>query len=94
MFRDVLQLCHDTNKKGFVYLMEKKNQTDYLKHDLKVRGITIPIIFALVVVAACVIISTSHLNIFPSGNHYDSLTTTVTETTEFNENEFSRVIKN
>lgn len=74
--------------------MEKNNQTDALKHDLRVRGIVIPIIFAIVTVILCVIISTSHLDIFPSGKHYDSLTTTVTETTEFNENEFSRVIKN
>lgn len=74
--------------------MEKNNQTDALKHDLRVRGIVIPIIFAIVTVVICVIISTSHLDIFPSGMHHDSLTTTVTETTEFNENEFSRVIKN
>lgn len=74
--------------------MERKNKTDSLKHDLKVRGLIIPIIFAVVVVIVCVILSTSHLEIFPSGDHYDSLTTTVTQTTEFNENEFSRVIKN
>lgn len=76
-------------------MSQKKSGIDALEKKLKLRGIVIPIIFAIVVVLACIIMTNPHWNIFPSGNHHDSLTTTApTETTEFDEDEYSRVIQN
>lgn len=64
---------------------------EQLKKNLKFKGITVPVIFAIVVVIFCVIFSNLNIGFFPSGNHHDSLTTTIQkETTEFDENEFSK----
>lgn len=62
-----------------------------LKKNLKFKGLTIPVIFAVIVVILCMIFANPHVGLFPSGNHHDSLTTTKpTQTTEFNENEFKK----
>lgn len=75
-------------------MSQNKTGIDALEKKLKLRGIVIPIIFAIVVVIACIIMTNPHLGFFPSGNHHDSLTTTApTETTEFDEDEYSRVIQ-
>lgn len=73
---------------------KRPSRQDELKKDLKKKGVTIPIIFAVVAVIICIIFSNPHLNIFPSGNHKDSLTTTEpTKTTEFNEDEFAHNVQ-
>lgn len=67
-----------------------KSQNE-LKKNLKFKGLTIPVAFAVIVVILCMIFANPHVGLFPSGNHHDSLTTTKpTQTTEFNENEFNK----
>lgn len=67
---------------------EKKRQ---LNNNLKVKSIVIPIVFAIVTVIICIVIFNSNISIFPNGHHNDALTTTApTQTTEFDENEFTR----
>jgi hypothetical protein len=67
----------------------KKSSQDRLKQSLRTRVIIIPIIFAIVIAVICIVLSNPSLDIFPSGNHYDSLTTTApTQTTEYMQNEY------
>lgn len=71
---------------------EKFEQADaQLKKNLKFKGVTVPVIFAIIVVIICLILSNPHVGLFPSGNHDDSLTTTQTTVkTEYDENEFEK----
>lgn len=63
---------------------QKQNSDSVLRDNLKRKAVVMPIIFAIVVVVLCIILSSPMLNIFPSGNHKDSLTTTApTQTTEY-----------
>lgn len=74
--------------------MADKNSKDSLSRNLRVKGIVIPVIFAVIVVLICMLLSNFGLGFLPSGTHDDALTTTATtEKTEFDENEFSRVIQ-
>lgn len=74
--------------------MADKNSKDSLSRNLRVKGIVIPVIFAVTVVLICMLLSNFNLGFLPSGTHDDALTTTATtEKTEFDENEFSRVIQ-
>lgn len=90
-----LKIC-----KGAVILKNEKN-SDFvnkteksLSRNLKIKGILIPIIFAIIVVSLCVFLASDNVAFFPSGNHHDSLTTTApTQTTEFNEDEYAQVIQ-
>lgn len=71
---------------------EKFIQADEkLKKNLKFKGITVPVVFAIVIVVICIILSNSHIGLLPSGNHDDSLTTTQTTVkSEYDENEFKQ----
>lgn len=65
-----------------------------LKHSLRIKGIVIPVLFAIIVACCCFVLASPKVDIFPSGNHHDSLTTTApTQTTEFNEDEYAHVIQ-
>lgn len=69
--------------------MKENNSNNELERNLRVKGILIPIIFAIVVAVAVYIATSPTLGLFPSGNHYDSLTTTApTQTTEYIANEY------
>lgn len=58
-------------------------------NNLMSKGVIIPIIFAVIATIIFVIATTPAIGLFPSGNHYDSLTTTApTQTTEYVANEY------
>ena len=70
--------------------MTDKNSKDSLSRNLKTKGIVIPLIFAVVVVLICMLLSNFDLGFL----HDDALTTTATtEKTEFDENEFSQIVQ-
>ena len=74
--------------------MTDKNSKDSLSRNLKTKGIVIPLIFAVVVVLICMLLSNFDLGFLPIGTHDDALTTTATtEKTEFDENEFSQIVQ-
>lgn len=74
--------------------MTDKNSKDSLSRNLKTKGIVIPLIFAVVVVLICMLLSNFDLGFLPSGTHDDALTTTATtKKTEFDENEFSQIVQ-
>ena len=74
--------------------MTDKNSKDSLSRNLKTKGIVIPLIFAVVVVLICMLLSNFDLGFLPRGTHDDALTTTATtEKTEFDENEFSQIVQ-
>lgn len=69
--------------------MKERNPHSALEHDLKVKGIIIPIIFAIIAAVVVIVLSSPAVGIYPSGNHHDSLTTTApTQTTEYIANEY------
>lgn len=69
--------------------MKQRNSQKSLEHDMRIKGVIIPIIFAIIVAVAVIIITSPAFGLFPSGNHYDSLTTTApTQTTEYIANEY------
>lgn len=71
-----------------------KNNKDSLSRDLKMKGILIPLIFAVAVVIICTVAANAELGFLPNGTHDDALTTTAaTEKTEFDENEYARITK-
>ncbi|WP_455493810.1 hypothetical protein [Eubacterium sp.] len=82
-------MLKNENKNDIVNDAEK-----LLKRNLKTKGILIPIIFAIIVVAVCAVLASPNVEFFPSGNHHDSLTTTApTQTTEFDENEYAHIVQ-
>lgn len=73
--------------------MADKNNKDSLSRNLKTKGIVIPVLFAVIVVLICMLFAGSG-SFLPSGTHNDALTTTATtEKTEFDENEYSRIVQ-
>jgi hypothetical protein len=96
----IVSCTKQKNYKGAVILKSEatgdfvNNTEKSLSRNLKVKGILIPIIFAIIVVGLCTFLASDKVAFFPSGNHHDSLTTTApTQTTEFNENEYAQVIQ-
>ncbi len=93
--------CNKSRNHKGVIILKSENTGDFvneteksLSRNLKVKGILIPIIFAIIVVGVCAFLASDKVALFPSGNHHDSLTTTApTQTTEFNENEYAQVIQ-
>ncbi len=49
-----------------------------LKRDLLLKGLIIPLIFAVITAIACFVLSNPALGIFPDGNHKDEGTAVVT----------------
>lgn len=50
-----------------------------LKRDLLLKGLIIPLIFAVVTAIACFVLSNPALNIFPDGNYDDNGSVIVTQ---------------
>ena len=88
--------CNKPNICRGAVVLKRENVGDFvaqteksLSRNLKIKGILIPIIFAV-----CAFLASDNVAFFPSGNHHDSLTTTApTKTTEFNEDEYAQVIQ-
>ena len=93
--------CNKPNICRGAVVLKRENAGDFvaqteksLSRNLEIKGILIPIIFAIIVVAVCAFLASDNVAFFPSGNHHDSLTTTApTKTTEFNEDEYAQVIQ-
>lgn len=72
-------------------MKEKSNHKNDLDNNLKKKGLLIPIIFAIIVAVLVIIVSSPVVGLFPSGKHYDHLTTTApTQTTEYVTDEYAQ----
>lgn len=87
----ILRVYYVEEKEGLPMQHNSSEKKKELSRSLRMKSVVIPIIFALVTVIICTFIFNSDLSFIPDGHHDDALTTTApTQTTEFDENEFSR----